>query len=229
MVLFVPVCHGGTPKVKKAGLMILLKKLLLSLAVAVASLGLVAPAMAATTISTDPLGTAPSGTVVCDGVTNCAGALSGTFTNFTTSLDGQWAALPGNSTSQIAVLAGNTAVLTLNQLISGFSLDWGSIDAYNYIDVFYAGGMQTFSGALIPPANGNQSLPATNQRVNFAFNGPLNVSSIAFRSTQNSFEFDNVAINSAVPEPGTWAMMIFGFAAIGGAMRRRTNRRISFA
>lgn len=209
--------------------MFLLKKMWLSLAIAVAGLVLTAPAMAATTISTNPLGTAPSGTVVCDGVTNCAGALSGTFTNFSTSQSGQWAALPGNSTSQIAVLAGNTAVLTLNQLISGFSLDWGSIDAYNYIDVFYAGGMQTFSGALIPPANGNQNLPASNQRVSFAFNGPLNVSSIAFRSTQNSFEFDNVAINSAVPEPSTWAFMLLGFGAIGGMMRLRTNRRISFA
>ena len=209
--------------------MFLLKKLTLPLVLTAAALGLSAPATASTTISTDPLGTAPSGTVVCDGVTNCGGALSGTFTNFSTSLEGQWAALPGNNTSQIAVLAGNTAVLTLNQLISGFSLDWGSIDAYNYIDVFYAGGMQTFSGALIPPANGNQNLPASNQRVSFAFNGPLNVSSIAFRSTQNSFEFDNVAINSAVPEPATWAMMLLGFGGIGFAMRRRPNRRISFA
>ncbi len=30
-----------------------------------------------------------------------------------------------------------------------------------------------------------------------------------------------VTINSAVPEPGTWAMMLMGFGAAGYAMRRR--------
>jgi hypothetical protein len=30
---------------------------------------------------------------------------------------------------------------------------------------------------------------------------------------------------SGVPEPQSWAMMIFGFAAVGGAMRRRRERR----
>lgn len=30
-------------------------------------------------------------------------------------------------------------------------------------------------------------------------------------------------LTSAVPEPATWAFMIFGFGAIGGAMRRQKN------
>ncbi len=35
---------------------------------------------------------------------------------------------------------------------------------------------------------------------------------------------------SAVPEPATWAMMLVGFGAIGGAMRRRnTTARVKFA
>jgi PEP-CTERM motif len=210
-------------------IMFLFKKLSLALALMAATLA--APAMAATTISTGPIGTiAPGSTVVCNGVTNCNGALTGIFTNFTTSQSGQWAALPGNSTSQVAVLAGNTAVLTLNQLITSLSLDWGSIDSYNFIDVFFAGGgMQTFGGSLIPPANGNQNLPATNQRVTFNFGGAVNVSSVAFRSTQNSFEFDNVAV-AAVPEPGAWMLMLMGFAAVGFSLRRKsTERRVSFA
>ncbi len=39
------------------------------------------------------------------------------------------------------------------------------------------------------------------------------------------------AVTPSVPEPSTWAMMIFGFAAVGSAMRRRrsTNPRVSFA
>ncbi|WP_282950020.1 MULTISPECIES: choice-of-anchor C family protein [unclassified Sphingopyxis] len=43
---------------------------------------------------------------------------------------------------------------------------------------------------------------------------------------------DTVSI-SAVPEPATWAMMLFGFVLVGGAMRRRTAARpanhLSFA
>jgi hypothetical protein len=33
---------------------------------------------------------------------------------------------------------------------------------------------------------------------------------------------DAVSVSDAVPEPATWALMILGFGAIGGAMRRRT-------
>ncbi|WP_229956545.1 PEPxxWA-CTERM sorting domain-containing protein [Parasphingorhabdus litoris] len=35
---------------------------------------------------------------------------------------------------------------------------------------------------------------------------------------------------AAVPEPATWAFMIFGFGAVGGALRRKKNRQtVSFA
>jgi hypothetical protein len=40
------------------------------------------------------------------------------------------------------------------------------------------------------------------------------------------------AVTPSVPEPSTWAMMLFGFAAVGTAMRRRrrsTSPRVSFA
>ncbi len=33
---------------------------------------------------------------------------------------------------------------------------------------------------------------------------------------------------AAVPEPGTWAMMLGGFGLVGGAMRRRQRARVSF-
>ena len=54
-----------------------------------------------------------------------------------------------------------------------------------------------------------------------------NFSSLRLSSTANAFEIDNIAIN-AVPEPGTWAMMLLGFGGIGLAMRRR-RRDAKFA
>ncbi|WP_339693376.1 PEPxxWA-CTERM sorting domain-containing protein [uncultured Parasphingorhabdus sp.] len=43
--------------------------------------------------------------------------------------------------------------------------------------------------------------------------------------------FDINAVSGAVPEPATWAFMIFGFGAIGGAMRRqrKANLKVSYA
>jgi hypothetical protein len=39
---------------------------------------------------------------------------------------------------------------------------------------------------------------------------------------------DNVAVN-AVPEPGTWAMMLVGFGAVGYSLRRRKDYRMAQA
>jgi hypothetical protein len=43
----------------------------------------------------------------------------------------------------------------------------------------------------------------------------------------------SITIEQAVPEPATWAMMLFGFGAVGFAMRRRkqqkTTQRVRFA
>lgn len=60
--------------------------------------------------------------------------------------------------------------------------------------------------------------------------------SIDFGGTANYTAYDNITFGSdvagggAVPEPATWAMMIGGFGAIGGAMRyRRRKTAVSFA
>jgi hypothetical protein len=60
--------------------------------------------------------------------------------------------------------------------------------------------------------------------------------SISFAGTANFITFDDVTFGSAtpgnpdngVPEPATWAMMIGGMGAVGGAMRRR-NRKLATA
>ena len=56
--------------------------------------------------------------------------------------------------------------------------------------------------------------------------------SVDFGGTANQIAFDNITLGSttaggggnAVPEPGTWAMMLLGFGAIGFTLRRRTRR-----
>jgi hypothetical protein len=43
-------------------------------------------------------------------------------------------------------------------------------------------------------------------------------------------QYTNYAFHvAAVPEPGTWAMMLVGFGAVGMAMRRRRRVRVVFA
>lgn len=199
-------------------------------AVAAASLALVTPANAVTIITANTqLGViAPGETVVCDGVTNCEGSLNGTFINFFTSISGIAAALPGNNTSQIAVLGGGKAVLAVNRLIKGFSLDWGTVDSANFIQVVGRdGSTQTFGGQLLLPiiSDDNLTVPNVDLRATFTFDRVIDVVSIDFGSNQNSFEFDNVAI-SAVPEPATWAMMLVGFGAIGATARKRSVRTV---
>ncbi len=72
----------------------------------------------------------------------------------------------------------------------------------------------------------------TDSLVTFHFDGATvdNVKALRFTSSQQSFEFDNVAVQP-IPEPGVWAMMLIGFAAMGFSLRRRekTKLRVRFA
>lgn len=117
--------------------------------------------------------------------------------------------------------------------IANLSFIWGSVDSYNTLSFTDAlgnllGAGYTFTGtdiaALIPaPANGDQVSPNTNPVVLFTFADPTVVGGMQLTSNgTNAFEIDNIAINP-VPEPATWAMMLFGFGAVGYSMRRRRN------
>lgn len=48
--------------------------------------------------------------------------------------------------------------------------------------------------------------------------------SLRLTSSSNAFEIDNLAINSGVPEPATWAMMLVGFVGVGFGLRRQRSR-----
>jgi hypothetical protein len=80
-----------------------------------------------------------------------------------------------------------------------------------------AGYDHTLSGTQLALGDTNQNWD-WGKRVNFDFGG-ASVTSITFSSTNNSFEFDNLA--AGIPEPVTWGLMIVGFGGIGAMMRRR--------
>ena len=65
-----------------------------------------------------------------------------------------------------------------------------------------------------PGADPNDPNDDQNDFINFAQTCPTQEASCAF--TRNVF-----AATTAVPEPGTWGMLIFGFGAVGAALRRR--------
>jgi hypothetical protein len=115
--------------------------------------------------------------------------------------------------------------------IFNLSLLWGSVDSYNtlyFLDSSF-NILASFGGnSIFNPANGNQTDPNTNPVVSFSLNGG-DESAFAYlgmTSDQNAFEIDDIAING-VPEPGTWAMMLLGFGAVGFAMRRRSRKQVA--
>jgi hypothetical protein len=44
-------------------------------------------------------------------------------------------------------------------------------------------------------------------------------------SGNDGFKLEGLRVNSAVPEPGTWAMLLVGFGLLGASMRRRRRQQ----
>ncbi|WP_439533689.1 Npun_F0296 family exosortase-dependent surface protein [Polymorphobacter sp.] len=117
-----------------------------------------------------------------------------------------------------------TGYLGAGQALTGLTLYWGSVDAYNFLDFLAVDGtvVRTLSGSDLPMFNGNQTMPDTNRRLTFAMDARDNINRLVFRSDGNAFEFDTIAVaQAAVPEPASWALLIAGFGLVGAVMRRR--------
>ena len=136
---------------------------------------------------------------------------------------------PANSfpagTPYLSVLGGGSATYTFANPVSGFQFDWGSIDAYNTLTIHGSGNTIIIPGSnFINPANGNQTAPGTNGRFTVTGTAGELFTGVTFASSGNSFEVDNLAVQSAVPEPATWALMLLGFGGVGFALRRAKAR-----
>lgn len=169
---------------------------------------------------------APGFTVLND--FNAGTGLTGTgFTYHAGNVSGL-AAMPAGSDGSryAAVQNGGSATAMLGQGITAFSLYIGSVDASNRIIFNYADGSSDaiFGTALTIPHDGNQVSPQNNGLFRFTGTDGKAISSLTFTSGQNSFEFDDLAVQAgAVPEPATWAMLVLGFGLVGSAARRRRS------
>jgi hypothetical protein len=152
-------------------------------------------------------------------LTGSAGIVSG-------NANGQYASPAGDSTPYLSTGTGSVTINFSAEPIDYFGLYWGSVDAYNGI-VFtdtlgntsaYSGSSLAALGVLV---NGNESA-----YVNFFGSGSEQWSSVTLFSTENAFEFDNVA--TAAPEPASLAMagLGMGLAAFGIIRRRKLQTQI---
>lgn len=128
---------------------------------------------------------------------------------------GNWVAAGPSNTNN----GGGDAILTLSPGTTYVSFLWGSPDTYNMLTVHTDAGWKTFTaGALgILPVGGSQSQA---NYVNFTPTaGATMITSLVFSSQNtNAFEISNV---TAVPEPGTYAMLLAGLGALGFVAKRR--------
>jgi hypothetical protein len=144
-------------------------------------------------------------------------------------LSGKYATPFGN-TSKYLTVSPDTGNVTINfaAAIDYFGFYWGSIDAYNFVDV-YSGGtlLQTFTGADVPgaPANGEQSGNVNNVYVNLLGDKGESFDKIVFRSTSFAFETDNHSYRLAsVPEPTTiLGLLAFGAMGAGSVIKRKSK------
>jgi hypothetical protein len=125
---------------------------------------------------------------------------------------GNWGAVAGTQNTNNG--GGVTATLNLPNGASRVSFLWGSADTFNSVRVNTNAGSQTFTAAAL-----GLTTPNGAGYVNFRVSGAASaITSLNFMSSQTAFEFSNV---SAVPEPGTYAMLLSGLMAVGFVARRR--------
>jgi len=108
----------------------------------------------------------------------------------------------------------NSPSTIIFQISTDNGLNWTNLISHTTTPPADAGILDTIGTTYIAGATGQVSLRA--------------IDDISLRSG-NDFALDNLSFASAVPEPGTWAMLFLGFGAIGLMMRRRQSRTLSLA
>ncbi|WP_439546795.1 Npun_F0296 family exosortase-dependent surface protein [Sandarakinorhabdus sp.] len=126
-----------------------------------------------------------------------------------------------------ASLRPSTATL-LTPALRSISLYWGSIDGHNKVTLFGRDGqaLGEFTGNQLPMPNGSWMQSQANRRVGFVAEPGRWIHGMRLDAGGVAFEFDSIAAN-AVPEPGSWTMLIAGFGLVGAMQRRRGLRVVA--
>ncbi len=202
-----------------------MKKLTYLAAMLAAPVAFAAPAQAATTIT-------------FTGLPN-TGVSSNTFTEagFDLIFDGFFIDAGQDEVEPLCCNSGGT--LTIRRTDGGL-FSFGSVDLQREYgtgqsSLFAAG---QFGGSTI--FNDVFGIETDVYETQFSLSPSTLIDSLVFsgqRDNDNGVSFTNVVLDAAaaVPEPATWAFMIFGFGAIGGTLRsnrrrqRKANVKVSYA
>jgi hypothetical protein len=180
-----------------------------------------------------------------DGVAPSSGFVTYSATNGIVkgSVDGQYATPFGDTSNYLTIspkgdkvngqdVAGNTGDVTIKfaQALDYYGFYWGSIDTYNFVDVYSGGNLvKTFTGADVPgaPANGTQSGSENNVYVNLLADTTKGETfdKVVLRSTGRAFESDNHSYRLAsVPESSTkLGLLAFGAMSVGSFVKRKSK------
>lgn len=127
-----------------------------------------------------------------------------------------------------AKVAGSTGSLTLNfaKALDYFGLYWGSVDTYNFLDIFKGNTLlRTISGTDVSStAKGSWTGASDNVFVNLNADAGQSFDRVVMRSNGIAFETDNHAYRQAVPEPFTVGGSLLGLA-MGWRMRKKQNAK----
>ncbi len=205
-------------------------KFLAASAVALAMAASSVPASAAVVLSFGPGDSSPGfGFTVIDTFDDLSGVTVLSPTVLVQVVNNRKGAPPANSnplgTSYLSVLRNGSAFINFSGPVRAFQFDWGSIDRYNTLTIHSGRPDQVIvPGTLSFPnlANGDQAAIATNGLFTVVGTAGETFTGITLASSKNSFEIDNLAVG-AIPEPGTWALRIGGFAGAGAMLRRRRS------
>ena len=91
---------------------------------------------------------------------------------------------------------------------------WGSPDGYNVLEINGTAFNKTLLGTSL---TGDRNVGVY---LTIKADGGDMINSLTFKSNTNAFEVDHLRV-AAVPEPGTYAMMLAGLGAMGFIARRR--------